>query len=126
MLVQLACGEAQYGPGVLLLDEPTASLDLRHQIDVVATVRRYASRGVTILVILHDLNLAAITAGRIVVLDRGTIAGDGAPHDIITESMLGRVFGVTAAVGRVPPPHTPFVLPHAARKESEGKAAGPR
>ena len=120
VLVQVAGGEAEHGPGVLFLDEPTASLDLRHQIDIVATVRRYASRGTTILVILHDLNLAAISADRVVVLDRGRIAGDGIPRDVITESMLARVFGVTSAVGRVPPPNTPFVLPHAARKQSNG------
>ena len=53
--------------------------------------------------ILHDLNLAALLADRIVVLDGGRIAGDGPPRETITEAMLHRVFGVAAAVGRVPP-----------------------
>ena len=116
ILVQLACGEAAHGPGVLLLDEPTASLDLRHQLDVIETAKSCAARGVTVIAILHDLNLAALLARRIVVLSSGRIAGDGTPGETITDAMLDRVFGVAEAVGRVPPATTPFVLPHAARK----------
>jgi iron complex transport system ATP-binding protein len=116
VLVQLACGEAAHGPGVLLLDEPTASLDLRHQLDVIETAKSCAARGVTVVAILHDLNLAGLLANRIVMLDGGRVAGDGTPTGTITDAMLGRVFGVADAVGRVPPAATPFILPHAARK----------
>ena len=116
VLVQLACGEAKCGPGVLMLDEPTASLDLRHQLDIVAMMRRCAARGVAVVAILHDLNLAAIVADRLVVLDRGKVAADGAPRDTITEAMLDRVFGVTGAVCAAPPAGMPLVLPHAAQK----------
>jgi iron complex transport system ATP-binding protein len=112
ILVQLACGEAVHGPGVLLLDEPTASLDLRHQIDVLKAVRRCAARGVTVIAVLHDLNLAGLYAERIVALDRGRVAADGAPPATITDDLLDRVFGVTLRVGRAPPAGTPFVLPH--------------
>ena len=118
ILVQLACGEATYGPGVLLLDEPTASLDLRHQLDVIAATKRFAARGATVVVILHDLNLATLLARRIVVLDRGRIDADGAPEATITDAMLNRVFGVAGAVGLLPTGATPFVLPYAARKLS--------
>jgi iron complex transport system ATP-binding protein len=114
ILVQLACGDAAYGPGVLLLDEPTASLDLRHQLDVIAATKRSAARGATVVAILHDLNLATLLARRIVVLDRGRIAGDGRPEETITDTMLNHVFGVTDAVGLLPAGGTPFVLPHAA------------
>ena len=113
VLVQLACGEAEHGPGVLMLDEPTASLDLRHQLDVLNVSRRCAARGVAVLAVLHDLNLAALFADRVVVLDRGRIVCDGAPAATITETMLSEVFKVSSAVGRVPAPGTPFVLPHA-------------
>jgi iron complex transport system ATP-binding protein len=113
VLVQLACGEAEHGPGVLLLDEPTASLDLRHQLDVVGAARACAARGVAVVAILHDLNLAALLADRILVLDRGRIDSAGAPADTITDAMLARVFAVADAVGRVPA-GLPFVLPHAA------------
>jgi len=57
VLVQLACGDAAHGPGLLLLDEPTANLDLRHQLDVMAAASARAARGVTVVAILHDLNL---------------------------------------------------------------------
>ena len=113
VLVQLACGEAVHGPGALMLDEPTASLDLRHQLDLLTATRRCAARGVTVLAILHDLNLAALFADRIVVLCDGRVAGDGPPRETITDEMLSRVFKVGAAVGRAPPAGVPFVLPHA-------------
>jgi iron complex transport system ATP-binding protein len=112
ILVQLRCGEAVHGPGVLLLDEPTASLDLRHQFDVLTAATTCARRGVTVVAVLHDLNLASLYAERIVVLDRGRVAADGAPHATITDGLLDRVFGVALSVGQVPPPGTPFVLPH--------------
>jgi iron complex transport system ATP-binding protein len=115
VLVQLACGEAAHGPGILLLDEPTASLDLKHQLDVLATARRCAARGITVVAILHDLNLAALFGERVIVLDRGSIAGDGAPRDTITDEMLSLVFGVIGAVGHAAASGLPHVLPHQAR-----------
>jgi iron complex transport system ATP-binding protein len=125
VLVQLAYGEARYGPGILLLDEPTASLDLRHQLDIVAATKSCAARGVTVVAVLHDLNLAALLAGRIVVLNRGRIDADGPPADTITDAMLARVFGIADAVGRVPTHATPFVLPHAAGRITQtGPSSG--
>jgi iron complex transport system ATP-binding protein len=112
VLVQLACGEAAHGPGLLLLDEPTANLDLRHQLDLLAAAQRCAARGVTVVAILHDLNLAALIGERVVVLDRGRLAGDGLPRDIITDAMLESVFRVGTAIDRVPAPGIPFILPH--------------
>ena len=64
VLVQLACGEALHGPGLLLLDEPTSSLDMRHQIDLVETARRRAQNGTAVVAVLHDLNLAMRFADR--------------------------------------------------------------
>jgi iron complex transport system ATP-binding protein len=119
VLVQLACGEAARGPGLLLLDEPTSNLDLRHQLDMVAATQRCLARGVTVIAILHDLNLAALLARRIVVLGGGRIAADGAPRETITEAVLCEVFGVASAVGRVPEASVPFVLPHGAQKSGE-------
>ncbi len=114
VLVQLACAEAVHGPGVLLLDEPTASLDLRHQLDVARVARQCAARGVAVVAILHDLNLAALFADRIVVLDAGRLAASGPPAAVITDETLDRIFGVGDAVRRVPAGNEPFVLPHSA------------
>jgi iron complex transport system ATP-binding protein len=115
VLVQLACGEAAHGPGVLMLDEPTASLDLRHQLVVLGAARRRAEAGTAVVAILHDLNLAALFGRRIVVLHAGRIDCDGPAQTSIGNDMLTRVFGVDGAVGSVPPDGVPFVLPHAAR-----------
>jgi iron complex transport system ATP-binding protein len=115
VLVQLQSGEAEYGPGILLLDEPTAALDLCHQLDLLSIIERYNARGTTIVTIMHDLNLAALFARRIVVLDNGTLAGDGSPIDTMTNVLLERVFCVTGAVNAVPKPGLPFVLPHGAK-----------
>jgi iron complex transport system ATP-binding protein len=113
ILVQFACGAA-HGPGVLLLDEPTASLDLRHQLSVLGAVRKRTDRGAGALAILHDLNLAAIFATRIVVLNSGSIDCDASPAESITNDMLRRVYGVDGAIGEAPQGAIPFVLPHRA------------
>jgi iron complex transport system ATP-binding protein len=115
VMVQLACGEEKFGPGVLLLDEPTASLDLRHQIDMAAAARKCAARGVGVVAVLHDLNISTVFADRVIVLNHGRVDASGPPEITITDAVLERVFGVSGAVGRAPPAGTPFVLPHAAR-----------
>jgi iron complex transport system ATP-binding protein len=112
LLVQMRCGEAEHGPGVILLDEPTESLDLRHQLDLLRLAQGCAARGAAVIAVLHDLNLATFFARRIVMLERGRIAADGTAGDTINDAMLQRVFGIRSAVGRMPPEGTPFVLPH--------------
>ncbi|MGL4559922.1 MAG: heme ABC transporter ATP-binding protein [Afipia sp.] len=99
VLVQLACGEAEHGPGVLLLDEPTSSLDLRHQINLVETAKRRARTGTAVVAVLHDLNLAVRFADRIIVLRKGTVAADGSPAQTITSQMISDVFDVETNIG---------------------------
>jgi iron complex transport system ATP-binding protein len=111
VLVQLACGEAAHGPGVLLLDEPTSSLDLRHQIALVETSRLRARRGTAVIAVLHDLNLAARFADRIIVMQRGTVAATGTPRDTITGAVLRRVFNIDTAIG-YSDQGKPYLLPH--------------
>ena len=112
VLVQIACALEANGPGLLLLDEPTANLDLKHQLELLQIAARCARQDHTVIMILHDLNLAALAADRVLVLANGSIAADGTPAETITDEILGRVFKVAAAVGQVPPAGTPFVLPH--------------
>lgn len=115
ILVQLGVGEELHGPGLLLLDEPTSSLDLRHQIDLVAAVRRRAERGTTVVTVVHDLNLATLMARRVIVLNRGRIAADGPAQSTLTESIMQTVFGVSNSVCRMPPSDEWCVLPHRAK-----------
>lgn len=113
VLVQLAYGQEHDGCGILLLDEPTASLDLRHQIGMLEAIRRRAKGGALVVAVFHDLNLAALFADYIVVLDHGRVDCDGRPDETITDAVLERVFGVETTVGRAPAASTPFVLPQA-------------
>ncbi|MCS0504613.1 heme ABC transporter ATP-binding protein [Ancylobacter mangrovi] len=111
-LVQLDPGrrEAGHGDGYLLLDEPTASLDLAQQILVVRLMRKLATtRGIGILAVLHDLNLAAMAADQIVALKEGRDVASGTPREIITDDALAALYGVAARVGWAP--GTPFLLP---------------
>ena len=111
VLVQLAHAEERSGPGVLLLDEPTAALDLRHQLGMLDSIKRRAKAGTLVVAILHDLNLAALLAGRIIVLDRGRIDCNGPPEETITGEMLHRVFDIETTVNKAPQSGMPFVLP---------------
>jgi iron complex transport system ATP-binding protein len=115
ILVQLACGEADTGPGVLLLDEPTSSLDLRHQIALVEIAKRRAAQGTAVVAVLHDLNLAVRFADRIAVLRHGIKIADGAPSEILTSSMIRDVFEVTADVGQTSV-GSPYLLPQTMRQ----------
>ena len=117
VLVQASCGELVHGPGLILLDEPTASLDLRHQLDLIAAVKHRASSGTTVIAILHDLNIATLFANRIVILHQGVIAADGPPHKTITDELLRKTFGVSNSVCRIPDGDMPYVLPHHACKD---------
>ena len=78
--------------GILLLDEPTAALDIRHQEQLFATVREHAAAGRLVVVVVHDLSLAAAWADHICVLDQGKVAAIGSPHDVLTGELLGRVY----------------------------------
>lgn len=109
VLVQLACGEQDHGPGVLLLDEPTSSLDLRHQIGLLEIAKRRAREGFAVVAVLHDLNLAVRFADRLIVLNGGHLHADGKTGETITAELIRDVFKVETAVGS--DDGLPFVLP---------------
>lgn len=88
-------------PQLLLLDEPTLHMDLAHQVALLRAMRRLqAERGLTVLAVLHDLNLAAAFAPRVVVLHEGRVAADGEPATVMTPDLVARVFGVRAEYAR--------------------------
>jgi iron complex transport system ATP-binding protein len=89
--VNLARVLTQEAP-ILLLDEPTSSLDLRHQELIMRTARQLAGEGACIVAVLHDLNLAAAYADRIAVLESGTLAISGTPDEVMDAELLSRAF----------------------------------
>ncbi len=102
---------AQDAP-ILLLDEPTAHLDLGHEVRALAALRERArARGKAVLVAIHDVNLAALFADRILLMVDGRIEADGPPSAVLTEDRLAAAFGARAAVGAPPPRDGPVVTP---------------
>lgn len=86
-------------PTVLLLDEPTSSMDLRHQRDLFSLLEELNTRhGITVFAVTHDINLASMYCRRVVVLDEDGIAADGAPDQVVTEETLRRVYRVSVDV----------------------------
>ena len=100
-------------PHYIFLDEPTSSLDIRHQIETLDVARRFADAGAAVLAILHDLNLSAMYADHLIVMSRGEVAAEGTPREVINDALMESVFGVRLKVGRKPEGDLPFVLPQA-------------
>jgi iron complex transport system ATP-binding protein len=109
--VVIARALAQEAP-LLLLDEPTANLDLGHQIAVARLMRRLAhERGLAVLAAIHDLPLAALYADRMLLLRDGTIIASGAPSEVLTRENVVAGYGVDAAVVSIEGLEAPIVLP---------------
>jgi cobalamin transport system ATP-binding protein len=97
---------------VVLLDEPTAHLDIGHQLDVLERVRRITRDSArAVVVALHDLNLAARFADRVAVLSHGRLVADGSPSEVLSAELLERVWGVVAEVRRDATTGLPYLLP---------------
>ncbi|HEX5387564.1 MAG TPA: ABC transporter ATP-binding protein [Gemmatimonadales bacterium] len=108
-LVRLARALAQQ-PRILVLDEPTASLDVRHEMELFELVRGLVRDGLAGLVITHELNLAARFADRIVLLDEGRVAAEGSPAEVFRSDTLERIFQWPVSVATLPD-GSPQVVP---------------
>nr|WP_314482020.1 heme ABC transporter ATP-binding protein [uncultured Pseudomonas sp.] len=112
--VHLARVMAQLWPGeegvTLLLDEPTSMLDPLHQHTTLDAVRRFADRGAGVLVILHDLNLAARYCDRILLLEQGRCHAFASPASVLTPESLKAVFGIDVIVQTHPERGHPLVI----------------
>ncbi|WP_260855758.1 ABC transporter ATP-binding protein [Curtobacterium sp. 9128] len=98
----------------LLLDEPTTYLDLAHQLEVLRLVRRInRDQGSTVVMVLHDLTLAARYSDRLVVLHDGGVLADGTPDQVLTPDVLATAFGLHARVVPDPVTGAPMVVPEA-------------
>lgn len=97
-------------PRVLLLDEPTAFLDLHHQLDIAKILRRLnRERGLTVVLVSHDVNLASQYCDVIVLLHNGRIVKEGAPESVVREDVLHEVYGCPVLVDRHPQSGLPRV-----------------
>ncbi|MDA2811836.1 ABC transporter ATP-binding protein [Nocardiopsis sp. RSe5-2] len=113
----IAMALAQRAP-VLLLDEPTTYLDIRYQVEVLRLVRSLADdHGITVAVVLHDLNQAAAFADTMAVLAGGRIIADGRPADVLTEDVVRTAFGIDTTVISDPDTGLPTCLPY--RRDGE-------
>jgi iron complex transport system ATP-binding protein len=112
--VHLARVLAQLWPGeqgtTLLLDEPTSMLDPLHQHTTLQAVRRFADRGAAVLVILHDLNLAARYCDRILLLEQGRCHALASPDEVLTPGALKAVFGIDVLVQAHPERGHPLII----------------
>ncbi len=112
--VHLARVMAQLWPGaggqVLLLDEPTSMLDPLHQLKVLDAVRRFADHGASVLLILHDLNLAARYCDQLLLLSEGQMQARGTPEEVLRPAALHKVFGLEVLVQRHPERDHPVII----------------
>ncbi|KQU34474.1 ABC transporter ATP-binding protein [Rhodococcus sp. BP-349] len=114
------------GTDVLLLDEPTTYLDLAHSIEVLDLVdRMHDEMGRTVVMVLHDLNLAVRYSDRLVVMHEGAIVASGTPSEVISEKMLFDVFGLSAAVIDDPVSDRPLIVPIGTRHVRAGAGIRP-
>ena len=98
------------GEQFLVLDEPTAAFDLSHQQLTLSIVKQLADRGVGVLMVLHDLNLAARCADNLVVVNGGNIEASGTPEKVLTKELIRQVFDVQSVIAEHPIAKTPLVI----------------
>ena len=99
-------------PRLLLLDEPISSLDIRHQLLIMAVARDFCTRGGCVLAVLHDLNIAGMFADQAILMHAGKIVEAGPVGEVFDDDNLSAVFGCGLRVGALPAGGKPFILPH--------------
>lgn len=113
------------GTDILLLDEPTTYLDLAHSIEVLDLVDRlHDEMGRTVVMVLHDLNLAVRYSDQLIVMSKGKIVQSGRPQDVISADLLFEVFGLDAVVIEDPVSGRPLIVPIGSR-HVYGTVGGP-
>jgi len=109
VLVQIGL-HAGGAPRCLMLDEPISNLDPSHQHSALAIARELARDGAAVLVVLHDINLAAQYADRLVMMKQGQLIVEGTPEQVVNEENMREVFGIGASVIRNPICDAPAVF----------------
>jgi len=104
-------------PDIILLDEPTSALDLHHQIEIYKILKReQTANKLTVIVVTHDINLAAQFCDRLILMHEGKILSDGIPNEVLQFNMLQNVFGVKVYIDINPLTQSIYVLPYADQK----------
>ncbi|ODS35810.1 MAG: hypothetical protein A7316_03260 [Candidatus Altiarchaeales archaeon WOR_SM1_86-2] len=107
-------------PEVMLLDEPTTHLDISHQIAILDIVKGLSAQGITIISILHDLNLAAKYCNSLLMLNKGKIVSAGKPEAVLTKENIKEVFGIETSINRHPLTNSIYIIPHDAKRDVKG------
>ncbi|HOA14895.1 MAG TPA: ABC transporter ATP-binding protein [Bacillota bacterium] len=97
-------------PRVLLLDEPTSHLDISYQLDIMEILKRLSAGGTTVVIVMHDLNLAGLYCDRLLALKGGAVASEGLPDDVLTADNILEVYGVRAVVKNNPETSRPGIV----------------
>jgi iron complex transport system ATP-binding protein len=110
-------------PQVILLDEPTAALDPAHQVHVMDLMERFREeRGITVVMVSHDLNLAALYGNRLLLINEGRSVIIGSPAEVLTEEILSSNYGCTMQVYEKMIGQSPFVMPTPAKYQKKNTA----
>ncbi|MCE2573313.1 heme ABC transporter ATP-binding protein [Motilimonas eburnea] len=107
VLTQLSCANQH---GILLLDEPTSALDLAQQHKVLSLCRQMSQKGMSVLMVLHDLNLAAQYADRLLLMQGGKLALDGSPNTVISTANIAQIYGHKVSIKSHPIHHYPVIM----------------
>jgi iron complex transport system ATP-binding protein len=109
--VLLARAIAQHSD-ILILDEPTANLDLRYQLDLVRRLREiHWKKSMTIVMVSHDVNLASACCNRVILLNKGRVGAEGTPEGVLTKENIEALFSVSVAVEKNPLTGAPRIFP---------------
>lgn len=112
-------------PEVILLDEPTTYLDIGYQVQLLDTVRRWQrDRGLTVVAVLHDLNLASLYCDQIIALHKGGIAAIGTPSDVLNVAFIREVYQTEASIVTHPLTGTPQILLQPEKQDSLRETIG--
>ena len=114
VLVQVWSPMVAGKPCWLFLDEPVASLDIGHQLEVMRLCRTYAQDGGGVVAVMHDLNLTSMFADSIAMLHRGQLMAQGKANEVLTDTLLSEAYGCQLRVNAIPDGDGTFVLPHTA------------